>query len=163
MVGTRRSGGRAPTSRGQMLQDFTIGIGVFLLALAAVLAGFFGFLQPFETGVDSEDVTQSTRVADTMVQNLSRDQRPNELNVSRTAATFAASNDQLRQRWGLDNSTNFNITVETLDGDRLVTAGGVALTAGTTHHNRTTGSVTRIVTMSDGTCDPSCRLTIRTW
>lgn len=146
-----------------MLQDFTIGIGVFLLALAAVLAGFFGYLQPFSTDVDSEDVTQSTRVADTLVQNLSRGERPNELNATRTETTFGQSEQELRERWGLDNSTNFNVTVETLNSSGIVESGGVTLAAGTTRQNRSTGSVTRIVTLSNGTCSPSCRMTVRTW
>jgi hypothetical protein len=149
--------------RGQTLQDYTIGISLFIITVSAVLAGLLGFTSPLSAGVTSEDVSQSQRITTAMVQNLSTGRQPNELDAVRLNTTLNRSTDQLRSRWGLESTTTLNITLSTLNGTRIVERDGVKLTVGSGYTNRSTATASRVVTLDDGTCDPSCRLVVRTW
>jgi hypothetical protein len=149
--------------RGQTLQDYTIGISLFIITVSAVLAGLLGFTSPLSAGVTSEDVSQSQRITTAMVQNLSTGRQPNELDATRLNTTLNRSEDQLRSRWGIEGTTSLNITVATLNGTRIVERDGVRLTVGSSYTNRSTATASRIVTLDDGSCDPSCRLVVRSW
>lgn len=149
--------------RGQTLQDYTIGISLFIITVSAVLAGLLGFTSPLSAGVTSEDVSQSQRITTAMVQNLSTGPQPNELDAVRLNTTLNRSAEQLQSRWGLERTTSLNITLSTLNGTRIVERDGVKLTVGSSYTNRSTATSSRVVTLDDGTCAPSCRLVVRTW
>ena len=158
--------GRASTAtgdRGQTLQDYTLGISLFVITIAAAMAGIFGFIGPASPGVSSEDVAQSERISTAMVQNLSTGHQPNELRADRVESTLGQPVDALRQRWGVESSTNLNVSLEVLNGSHVVERSGTKLTAGSQYAGHSTGTTTRIVTLDDGSCDPSCRLVVRTW
>ena len=148
---------------GQTLQDYTIGISLFLVTVAAVLAGLLGFTSPLTAGVSAEDVSQSERVSAAMVGNLSTARQPNELDASRLSTTLGRPVEQLRNRWGIERTTSLNVSLVTLNGTRIVDRGGNELAVGASATNRSTATASRIVTLDDGTCDPSCRLVVRTW
>lgn len=150
-------------TRGQTLQDYTVGISLFLITLAAVLAGLLGFTSPLTAGVSEEDVSQSQRVTTAVVQNLSTGRQPNELDAGRVQSTLDRPVSQLRTRWGIESTTSLNVSVTTLNGTVIVQRGGTKLTAGSGYRNESTATSSRVVTLDDGTCDPSCRLVVRTW
>lgn len=150
-------------ARGQTLHDYTVGISLFVLTLSTVLAGLFGFVGPLSTEVGSEEVSQSERVATTVVQNLSTGQRPNELDSGELVATLARSEDDLRTRWGIPQSARLNVTLTTLNGSRIVSDGGSKLTAGSPYQRNVAASTARVVTLDDGPCRPGCRLVVRAW
>ena len=174
MVGERkrgRLGGRddnlwqrtSRVARGQTLHDYTVGISLFVLTLSTVLAGLFGFVGPLSTDIGTEEVSQSERVATTVVQNLSTGQRPNELDSDTLSSTLARSESTLRTRWGLPQSSRLNVTLTTLNGSRIVSHGGSKLTAGSPYQRNVAASTGRIVTLDDGPCQPGCRLVVRAW
>ncbi|PSP91789.1 hypothetical protein BRC78_03880, partial [Halobacteriales archaeon QH_8_68_33] len=145
-------------TRGQTLQDYTIGISLFLITVAAVLAGLLGFTSPLTAGVSAEDISQSERVSTAMVGNHSTGRQPNELDASQLSTTMNQPVEQLRTRWGIERTTSLNVSLVTLNGTRIVDRGGNELAVGASATNRSTATASRIVTLDDGTCDPSCRL-----
>lgn len=156
--------GRGTTrSRGQTLQDYTLGISLFIVTVAAAVAGIFGFIGPASPGVSSDDVAQTERISTTMVQNLSTGRQPNELRADRLNSTLDQSLGTLRSRWGVETSANLNVTLVTLNGSRIIEWDGTKQTAGSAYAGHATGSTSRIVTLDDGTCTPSCRLVVRAW
>jgi hypothetical protein len=167
-VNRRRRGPGGPRrgrlgTRGQTLQDYAVGISLFLITLSAVLAGLLGFTSPLTAGVSAEDVSQSQRVTTAIVQNLSTGSQPNQLDASRTSSTLDRPATQLRTRWGIETTTSLNVSVTALNGTAILQRGGRKLTAGSTARNESTATSSRVVTFDDGTCDPSCRLVVRTW
>ncbi|WP_436925213.1 DUF7287 family protein [Halosimplex amylolyticum] len=174
MVGERQQGrpggagsGRGPwdgpADRGQTLHDYTVGISLFIITLSAVLAGLFGFIGPLSTGVGSEEISQSDRIATTVVQNLTTGRQPNELDADRLSDALGRSESELRTRWGLQRSAQFNVTLTTLNGSRIVSYDGSKLAAGSRYQGNAAGSAARIVTLGEGICQPGCRLAVRTW
>lgn len=162
----RRSIGRdRPRSadRGQTLHDYTIGISLFIITLSTVVAGLFGFIGPLSTGVGSEEISQTDRVATTLVQNLSTGRQPNELDADLLENTLARSESALRTRWGLQQTAQFNVSLTTLNGSRIVAPGGTKLAAGPRYQGNAAGSTARIVTLDSGACRPGCRLAVRAW
>ncbi|WP_459193393.1 DUF7287 family protein [Halosimplex sp. J119] len=162
----RRSLGRErPRSadRGQTLHDYTIGISLFIITLSTVLAGLFGFVGPLSTGVGSEEISQSDRVATTLVQNLSTGRQPNELDADLLENTLTGSESALRTRWGIQQTAQFNVTLTTLNGSRIVSHDGSKLAVGARYRGNAAGSTARIVTLDSGACRPGCRLAVRAW
>jgi len=150
-------------ARGQTLHDYSIGIGLFVLAVAATLTAMFGLVDPLSVGVTSEDVSQSERISESVVANHSTARQPNELRADRIEATLDRSPDQLKSRWGVESSTNLNVSVETLDGSAVASHGGTKLAVGSTPDQRETGTAARVVTFDESVCDPACRLVVRVW
>ena len=76
-------------SRGQTTLDFAIGVSVFLIVVAFVLAFVPGMLDPFVTGSEEEPVV-ANRVADSLSQGrLGAPSDPYSLSVTCTTAFFA--------------------------------------------------------------------------
>jgi len=159
----QRTAERGKGSRGQTLQDYTVGIGLFVLTVAGVLAAMFGFLDPLSAGAASEDISQSQRISESIVNNHSTADAPTQLDADRLFATLNRSPDQLESRWGVENSTNLNVSVEPLDGEGVATYGGAKLAVGSSYEAQSTSSAARVVTFDASVCDPSCRLVVRVW
>lgn len=151
--------------RGQTLQDYTIGISLFIITIAAAVAGIFGFVGPASPGVSAEDIAQSERISTAMVQNLSTGQQPNELRADDLRKSLDRPISDLRGRWGVESSTNLNVTVEVLNGSVIVenATTGSKLTAGSAYADHSAGTTTRIVTVDEPRCTPACRLVVRAW
>lgn len=150
--------------RGQTTQDFAVGIGIFLLAIAAVFSTVPTLLTQDTSGIDGGDVTQADRVAATIVANLSEDpDRPNHLNATAFNETYNTSDPaDLADELGLRATSNglvdrLNVTIEELNGTAVYGAGR-------DYGNQTAASSGRIVTVDDeSVCDPACRLVVRIW
>lgn len=154
--------------RGQTAQDFAVGIGLFLLAVAFVF-GFVPYvISPFDAGVGAAEASQADRAATTVVANLSDPERPNELDASATESYFdgPGSND-LRNRTGLPFTARINVTVTNVTSDTFASRDGSSdeWAAGGEYFERFGGvSSTRIVrTDEPGVCEPVCRLVVRVW
>lgn len=149
--------------RGQTLQDYVVGIGLFIITMAMVLTALFGFLEPLSTGVDGEDVSETNRVSETVIQNLSSGDSPNELRAADVQSTMDRGISDLRERWGIPGTTRLNVTLTTMNGTRIVERGGTKLAVGQNHGADSVATSARIVTLSDGACQPACRLVVRAW
>lgn len=154
--------------RAQTAQDFAVGIGLFLLAVAFVFLFVPDVISPFEAGVGAADSSQADRAATTIVGNLSADDRPNELDADRTDAYFESlDEDDLHNRTGLPFSARINVTVTEVDWteENYVNSTGTTWTAGSKYRQGLGGaSMTRIVRTDEPEhCEPACRLVVRVW
>lgn len=174
----RRTVSISLADRGQTTQDFAIGIGVFVLAIAFVFSFVPSIITPFSSSVGSGDAAQADRIAATAVDNLSTDpDRPNHLDWDTFDATYNdTSSEDLVDVLGLRATgegpiDRVSISIETLNqsedvGDRTVATGGSTYDRG-----RAAASASRLVTIDlDGVagadpedCTPACRLVVRVW
>lgn len=162
--------------RGQTLQDFILGIGLFIVTVTFVLGLFPSFLSPFTTGAGGEERAQADRVAGVMVLNLSTDDGKTTLNVTELNRVLQKSQPELRERYGLPETSSVNITVRELDGDRIVQYGGSKMATAERRQNQSSESSARVITIdertvdrsrlpagTDSICRPGCRLIVRVW
>ena len=167
--------------RGQTTQDFAVGIGVFLLAIAFVFSFLPTFITPFASDVGPAETAQADRIASTIVDNLSENSdRPNHFTRDTFENRFTNDNtSKLSTELGLrtagDDPTDripidrVNVSIEELNqsrdySERLITGEGERY-----DENRTAASAARIVTVDfdnsaeQARCDPACRLVVRVW
>ncbi|WP_254523233.1 DUF7287 family protein [Natrinema caseinilyticum] len=153
--------------RGQTTQDFAIGIGIFLLAIAFVFSFLPSVITPFDSGVDGAETAQADRIADLVVHNLSTSTgTANQINETDFTARY--SNPNLSAELGLRASDSddvvydrVNVTVETFQGAAVDTT---TLSGGDAYENESAASAARIVTLENSSkCDPACRLVVRVW
>lgn len=154
------------------MQDFALGVSLFLVTVTFVLGLFPGFLAPFTSGTNGAEQAQADRVAGSIVLNLSTSQGKNTLNATELGDVLAMSQSELRDRYGLDRSTGLNITVRKLDGHGIVEIDGQTFATPRDRNNQTAASVSRIITLDNRTvankfdskkCDPGCRLVVKVW
>lgn len=151
--------------RGQTLQDYALGISVFLLTLFFVWGVIMpSVLAPFDTETGGEKISQADRVSQHVITNSSVPGRPNRLNVTRVETVADLDTDALRDRYGLPETASINISLRTLNGTKVVTSdSGITLgTSESTANNQVTTNA-RIVTLSDDSCKPACRLVVGVW
>jgi len=150
---------RGDRNRGQTAQDFAVGIGLFLLAVAFVFAFVPQVVAPYDVGVGPSESAQADRAATLIVGNLSVEERPNEINTSRIDYFDGRSVGTLQNRTGLPFSSRINVTVTNVTTDDLVWSGGALHREG-----REAATATRIVRTNDpNTCEPACELVVRVW
>lgn len=152
-------------TRAQTLQDYVLGVSLFL-GIVFLVVGFTipSVIAPFGSDVSSEELNQADRVSGKIVENASLDQAPNELNVTTVERIVVLSPTELRTRYNLPTTTSLNISVRASDTDAVVVADdGTRL--GTSRALNSDDAVTskRIVTLSDGSCSPACRLVVGVW
>ncbi|MFC6718535.1 hypothetical protein ACFQGT_01045 [Natrialbaceae archaeon GCM10025810] len=149
--------------RGQTTQDFAIGIGVFLLAVAAVFMIVPTFVTPFETSTGSAEVAQADRIADTIVDDLSESsEHPNELDETEFEA-YPDDSEGLAAEVGLRTNgevafDKVNVTIESIDASSEPPD-----PKGDDPNDATTVSSTRIVTLDESDPDDVYRLVVRVW
>jgi len=137
------------SARGQTTQDFVVGIGIFLLAVAFVFSFVPSIITPY-TAATTAETAQADRIADTIVSE--HDEGHNELDLD----GFDASDYGIREVDGTDID---RVSVEIRDADD-----NQIKTAGHDHDDQSAGTATRVITTTDeGECDPSCRLIVRVW
>ncbi|QSG06539.1 DUF7287 family protein [Halapricum desulfuricans] len=141
--------------RGQTLQDFAVGIGVFLVVFIFVLSLFPGLLSPFQSATGGSERAQAEQVTTQMVENLSEGSDLHHLNETRLWRVLDQSESDLRDRYGLPRTTNINITVETLSGEKTING------TDNSFYDREVATSARIVTVEG--CSPACRLVVRVW
>jgi hypothetical protein len=151
--------------RGQTLQDFTVGIVLFILTVSAVITSFTGFISPIWTGVGSQEVSASERVSESIVRAHATGETPNQL-VAEDLWTdvFSKSMSQLRTKWGLGDATFFRVVLEELDGTSVISYNGNDLAAGMDEPDGSNANTERLVTLVDSdACEPGCRLVVQVW
>lgn len=157
--GGRDRGSGSRRDRAQTAQDFAVGIGLFLLAVAFVFAFVPQVISPFETGVGASESAQADRAATLIVGNLSVDGRPNELNATDATDYFAGlGSAELRNRTGLPFTARVNVTVGNVNGSGPIWSAGASYREG-----QEAASATRIVRTTDSECEPACELIVRVW
>lgn len=151
--------------RGQTLQDFTVGIVLFILTVSAVITSFTGFISPIWTGVGSQEVSTSQRVSETIVRTYATGEQPNQLVANDLwTEVFSKSVSQLRTQWGLGDATFFRVAIEELDGSAVIVYNSNSLVAGTGEPDGAAATTERLVTLADsGQCEPGCRLVVQVW
>lgn len=150
--------------RGQTTQDFAVGIGIFILAVAFVFAFLPTLLAPFDSTVSGAQTAQADRVADRLVENLSVEGEPNTIDGNQLEKF---DDDDDRAKWlGLRASDDVvydrvNIRLEHPDGTTV----GPQWTVGDEYDNQSAASSARLVTVEDGPddCEIACRLLVRVW
>jgi hypothetical protein len=136
--------------RGQTVQDFALGVSVFLVAAAVAFALVPAVYAPFDTPTESGDAARAERIAigvkdritdasGATVDPASRD----DFFDTETAAT-------LRTTYGLEPRRHVNVELVGA-GERI----------GDDYAGEPTASVTRVVTGPG--CDPSCAIVVRVW
>ncbi|WP_049923764.1 DUF7287 family protein [Halopiger djelfimassiliensis] len=160
--------------RAQTTQDFAVGIGVFILAVAFVFSFVPSLITPFDSPASGAETAQADRLADRIVHNLSAStQATNEINGTEFDARYTETDlsDELGLRSSGSDDVVFdhvNVSVETFDGE---TINSTALAGGQRYANQSAASAARIVTVDegnrdmidDGDCAPACRLVVRVW
>lgn len=157
----------AAGDRAQTAHDFSIGMGIFLLTIAFVFAFiptvFAPFSDPGHGGVNA----QAQEATSVVLGHVTVDGSSTELDKAATEAYFAdlrGGGVDLVTNVSLKSYANANVTIETLDGDAIVTSGGTTLAAGDEYENQAGAVTTRIVTIpGHAECATGCRLTVRVW
>jgi hypothetical protein len=166
-------GGRDDGRRGQTTQDFAIGISLFLLTALFVFVFVPTIFTPFDPGVAPGSQQQADRIAATMVDEYSIEDRRNWLDdtfsgeivgVGGSDPSFTV--DTLRERYGTEGFRLINVTLRHANGTGIPTVQG----AGTGYDGQQAASVSRLVVVpSIPECSPGgapgtvCRLTVRVW
>ena len=162
---------RPSGERAQTTIDFAIGIGLFLIVVAFVVAFVPTIFTPFQS-------TEGPQTADRIATSLSTDRlgdpaEPYVLNATCTdgffdqldggdaapsGCQFNTSATTTREMFTLDGTRNVNVTVR--DSNGSIVDGGTRLAAGPTPPETTSvTAATRVVSL-DG---QSRRLVVRTW
>jgi hypothetical protein len=150
--------------RGQTLQDFILGVTVFILTVTFVFGIFPGFLEPLTAGTDTADRVQSDRIAQTMVQKQSVSGQQNVLSASDLRSITSNSQSDLRDRYSLPQQASINVTVRDIETNEIVAYGGQKLATDEKSLNRSAGSVARVIKLDDDSiCRPGCRLVVKVW
>jgi hypothetical protein len=157
--------------RGQTTQDFAVGVGVFLLTVAFVLAYVPTALpQPTADATASRNA-QADRIADELVDNLSVAGTGTRLNSTPTDCFFEFNDDSatLQENFSLPTSVRANVTLQDLDGtavDHDPLNGSASCVnddfdvyAGSEYRNQSAGSASRLI-VYNGT---QYRLLVRVW
>ncbi|WP_423744788.1 hypothetical protein V5735_01715 (plasmid) [Haladaptatus sp. SPP-AMP-3] len=139
--------------RGQTLNDYVLGISVFLLTVAFVVAFLPGIFTPFNAPIGDSTTARASRGATFIVGNLSVDGHPNVLDQARTAAFFQRNETELRETLGFPRTTDVNVTVVE---EATRTVAWAAGDAPGEHPTAATGRVVRIGATT-------YRLTVRVW
>jgi hypothetical protein len=177
--GSDEGGGLLGDDRGQTLQDYAAGIGVFLLAVAFVLALVPTVFSPYESPIESDQTAQSERLTEDIGGELSDGGVRGALNYSAATELFSpvagpTDEDDLRARYELRPEVQVNVSLLTPTRRARQLCPGAPEPPGVV--GRTSGcavgtpvgdnpvAVSVSVFRDGGTfCRPSCRLQVRVW
>jgi hypothetical protein len=147
--------------RGQTLQDFAAGVGLFLVVVASAITLLPPVLSTFDAPITSDQAATAERFGDEVTRELTIGGSDNRLNVTATTDFFSphvAPPDaaDLRSAFGLGVGTNVNVTLRTVAG--LPNPG-----LGDRYRGRAVAAEMRIVTDGGDRCRPTCRIVVRVW
>jgi len=179
------SGNRLPGAafgddeRAQTVQDFAVGISIFLLVVGAVFLMFPTLFTPYEQAIADEGPdSQADRIGMLIADNVTGDETTNELTEEEVGYWFNQDPDGLRKAVGVSDSTQVNVTLTTIGTDRegpidLDDSGTVIdadeAAVGPSPEGRDTSTAARVVTVDDdwindpADSDPAYRLVVRVW
>jgi len=145
--------------RGQTLQDYAIGVSVFLLAAAFVVSFIPTLFTPFTAPVDASQTAQADRYAAEVLSEITQSDSTNTLDGTETDAFF--SNESSVDRIPTAELSDVNVT--------LVAGNGTTQQAvGPPYQGRSTAAATRVVIPEAGydgnhSCTATCRIEVRLW
>jgi hypothetical protein len=157
-----RRRGKETADRAQTTQDFALGVGVFLVTVAFVIAFVPTILVPFQAGPSEADASQAQHLAMDLTDNLTVGGYATRLNETRTDRFFAHHPDgsDIRANYSLPVGAQANVTLENLDGTTVGPSDiGYYPRAGDALTGEPTASSSRILEY-DG---DSYRLLVRVW
>jgi hypothetical protein len=104
--------------RGQTAQDFAVGISVFIVTVALVLAYVPTAVFPFTQGTQTETASQADRLADSLVADFAREGALTDLEESSVDAFFVGNDtsEAIRTNYSLPATASVNVTIEHPDG-----------------------------------------------
>jgi hypothetical protein len=148
--------------RGQTLNDYALGMGVFVLAVTITFAVIPSVFAPFTAPIESDQSVQANRVADQVLDDMTVDGTQNTIDDSKANSDFfdgsgGVDADTLRDRYGLSLTSQINVTLVWDDdpGDRVE--------VGEEYGDRPVASAVRVVVGYEDKCSPTCRLIVRVW
>jgi hypothetical protein len=130
-----------------------------------VTAFVFAFLPsifaPFQSPIQSDQTAQAQRVSTLVTTDLSTAAAETTINASETTRFFSASDapadgDDLRARYGLDETVQVNVTLQTVESMP-------DLTVGDRVEDHAVATSARIVMDNANRCRPTCRVVVRVW
>ena len=150
--------------RGQTLQDYVLGVSLFLVTVLVIVGTILPTVTaPFDQEVGGDKISQADRVAETIVTNASERAGTNRLDVAVVESIAGKDTATLRDRFGLPETSWINVSVAPLNGSGVHrSASGTALATNADPSGDTAASA-RIVTLSDDSCATACRLVVRVW
>ncbi len=150
--------------RGQTTQDFIVGIGVFILAVAFVFSFLPTMLTPFDSSTSGGQTAQADRIADKVVDELSTEsESPNEISWDEMSDDETVDELGLRTNNDDDPIERVNVSLQSLNESTTVEGFGPE------YNDQSAASSARIVTVESGSiddddeCEPACRLVVRIW
>lgn len=144
-----------------MLQDYTIGISIFVVAVMFVVGTVPTVFTPFAAPVGADQTAQADRVAAEVMGNVTAADSTTRLDEAATDSFFA--DDAGLEAIALASGSEVNVTL--VDGTGAVVDDGGRMQVGPPYRNHSTAAATRIV-YSDGpgACPTStCRIEVRVW
>jgi hypothetical protein len=152
--------------RAQTLNDFALGVSVFLIAIVVSFTLLPSVFTPFTAPVRSDQTVQAERIGADLTDDLAEE--ANRLNDSATDAFFdQTTGDDLRDRYGLGPGTRVNVTLQIHAPDGSCGSPvAKCRSAGDAYGDAPVASAIRVVAGYDGVagrCSPSCRVIVRVW
>jgi len=176
MSDDHRSVGRFESDeRAQTVQDFAVGISIFLLVVGAVFLMFPSLFTPYEQAISDEGPdSQADRIGMLIADNVSDGEATNELTEEELEYWFEKSDGDLQDAVAVSSSTQVNVTLTTMnatnEGPIDLDDGAFSVdkaAAGPDPGDRDTSTAARIVTVedsaTDGGTEPAYRLVVRVW
>ncbi|WP_323676724.1 hypothetical protein [Halorubellus sp. PRR65] len=168
MMSGRDLTGLRGRDRGQTTQDFAIGISVFLLTVTFTFAFVPSTVTPFGSPVTDAIPAKSDRVASTVVDTTTVDDRSRTLENSSLDAIVDMNGDELREEFGLRSTAQVNVTVQSRSGaivEADLGSGSKPLVAGDDYpRNQAAASTTRVIRIEGVPgCKTGCLLVVRVW
>jgi hypothetical protein len=151
----------ARDGRGQTIQDFAVGVGLFLVVVATAITLLPPVLAPFDAPITSDQGATAERLGDEVTRGLTINGSDNRLDPPATTDFFSphvppTDAADLRARYGLGPGTNVNVTLRTVTGLPN-------LAVGDRYRDRAVAAEMRIVTDGGDRCRPTCRIVVRVW
>ncbi|OVE85633.1 DUF7287 family protein [Natronolimnobius baerhuensis] len=153
--------------RGQTTQDFAVGIGIFILAVAFVFSFLPSIVTPYDSAVGGAETAQADRISDKVLEELIVDGGPNEIDPG-LIGTGSLEDNNLADTFGLRTADDgdiridrLNVRIQELDNDDNEPA-EAGWEFGDTYDDQPAASSARIVTV-DGGEEDAYRLVVRVW
>jgi len=163
--------------RAQTVQDFAVGISIFLLVVGAVFLMFPSLFTPYEQAIaDESPDSQADRIGMLIADNVTGDaDGANELTEEEIEYWF--DNGDLNGAVGVSSAAQVNVTMTTMgtSSDQPVELNSTAVGSGEAsigpeYRGRDTSTAARIVRLDDcgvldspDDCETAYRLVVRVW
>lgn len=165
--------------RAQTVQDFAVGISIFLLVVGAVFLMFPSLFTPYEQAIADEGPdSQADRIGMLIADNVTGDaDGANELTDDEIEYWFDKNDDELREAVGVSSSTQVNVTMTTMgtSSNQPIELNATEVdadeaAAGPEYRGRDASTAARIVTLGNCSaldpstdCETAYRLVVRVW